>query len=98
MKKSGYKNDRDGAPSQKANTVGPSFPSPLTPFLQANGDSHVDRNNSPSPPLDGKYVYTDFSHVQPEFGEWYEAAPRTLPAKLNYMLSDPGEYWYTSTT
>ncbi len=93
MNKSRCKNDdtESGAASQKLNTPGPSNNSALIPTQQVNSDVHQESNdNHPTPPL--YYVYTDFSHIQPELGQSCEAAPRTLPAKLNSMLSDPGEF------
>lgn len=51
--------------------------------------------------LNLKYVYRDFSRIQPPHStenEQIEPAPRTLPAKLNSMLSDSCKFLYGVVT
>eukprot|EP00569_Conticribra_weissflogii_P011276 CAMPEP_0171377864 /NCGR_PEP_ID=MMETSP0879-20121228/22321_1 /TAXON_ID=67004 /ORGANISM="Thalassiosira weissflogii, Strain CCMP1336" /LENGTH=435 /DNA_ID=CAMNT_0011888115 /DNA_START=74 /DNA_END=1381 /DNA_ORIENTATION=+ len=51
----------------------------------------LQQEETPLNSLDPKYIYRDFSHIQPSHStnnEQLEPAPRTLPAKLNSMLSD----------
>jgi len=76
----------DGRPAQMQKTA-PSSSSVSIP--SPNKHAHASHRKSNNSPGSNYYVYSDFSHVQPEFGESHEAAPRTLPAKLNSMLSDP---------